>query len=579
MPHASPVPTDVVPDELEVHARSLRAESSPAATIAPEAPVPEIDEDLLAGTDVRTDGPAEATTAEPEAEPTPEEPPPGRHVRPRAWGRSIGRALTWVVPAVAMYVVGQLYLTRPVLGWDEMATWNASQRPIPKIMSLIANFDGVLAPYYLFMHWWTGIFGTSHLALRAPSLIAMTIAAALVARLGTRLIDPFAGLIAGLLFVAIPAVSRYAQDARPYGLAVLFATLATLLLVRAIERPTPLRWLPYALAVAFLGLSNILGLLLLAGHAVAVIWRLASAREWRLLWWPLAAALGVAPAIPLIKLALPQHDAMLAWIHVYDWRVAAAAPGDIFGATVAGLLIMGLALLARPASRWVLAGLLAIAILPPAALLLASIGSHVWVPRYVLFTVVAWVLLAAFALRGTRVRAVLVVALVAAVAMPAQFDIRGDDTHIGPDNRLVGEFLRAHAEPGDGIIYAVEDLWSTRNGIEYYLGADAPRDVLLHRSRVDNNTLVDTECPDAAACIGDTKRLWLYRCANSAEGLAHIGSAEHFLRLHTTLAERYNISGCTLKLYVRGKDAPAWPQEPVALHDPDAGPVPATDGD
>ncbi|MFC7480223.1 hypothetical protein ACFQX7_09480 [Luedemannella flava] len=76
--------------------------------------------------------------------------------------------------------------------------------------------------------------------------------------------------------------------------------------------------------------------------------------------------------------------------------------------------------------------------------------------------------------------------------------------------------------------------------------------------------------PGRGPCIGDTKRLWLYRCANGAEGLAHIGSAEQFLRLHTTMAERYTIGGCNLKLYVRDGEPAAWPQEPVALHDPDA---------
>ncbi|GAA1773682.1 glycosyltransferase family 39 protein [Luedemannella helvata] len=510
----------------------------------------------------------------------PEEPPAdrveaGRHARHSPLIRLVGRTLAWSVPAAAMLIVGLVGITQPVLGWDEMATWSATQRPVSKILSFVANFDGVLAPYYLFMHWWTGIFGTSHLALRAPSLIAMAVSAALVARLGTRLIDPFGGLIAGLLFVAVPAVSRYAQDARPYGFAVLFATLATLLLLRAIERPTPLRWLPYALSVALLGLANILALLLLVGHAVAVVWRFAVTRDRRLLWWAAAVALGLVPAVPLIVLAMPQHDAMLAWIHVYDWRVAAAAPGDIFGATVAGLLIIGVALAARPAQRWVLATLLTIAIAPTAALLLASIGSHVWVPRYVLFTVVAWVLLAAFTLRGMPVRAVFAVVVVTCVALPAQFDMRGDDTHVGPDNRLTAEFLRTHAEPGDAIIYAVEDLWSTRNGIEYYMGDKAPRDVLLFRSRVENDSLKDTECPDAAACIGDTKRLWVYRCANSGQGLAHLGSAEHFLRQRTVLTERYSLSTCTLRLYVQG-GSPSWPSEPMSLRDPDAD---ATGGD
>jgi mannosyltransferase len=496
----------------------------------------------------------------PEAAPAP---------RGRYWP-AVGRTLAWLIPAVAMLVAGQWGIARPVLGWDEMATWSAAQRPVPKIISLIENIDGVLAPWYLFMHWWMGVFGDSHVALRAPALIAMTISAALVARLGTRLLGPTGGLIAGLLFVAMPSVNRYAQDARPYGLVVLFATLSTLLLLRAVERPGWPRWLPYALGVVFLGLSNVLALLLVVGHAVLVGWRFAQVRQRRLLlWWGAAAGAGVLPALPLLWLAMPQHDAMLDWIHVYDWRVAVAAPGDIFGTTVVGLFVLGLALLARPRERHLFAGLVAMAVVPPAALLLASIGSHVWVPRYVLYTVAFWALLAAYALRNVPVRAVIAVALAAAVAMPAQVELRGVTTHIGPDNRLAATILRAHAQPGDAILYAKADLWSTRNGIEYYLGDQAPRDVLLYRSRVVNDSLLDTDCPDAAACIGDTQRLWLYRCADEWQGLSHIGDAEQFMRFNTHLAEKYDMTGCSLRLYVRNSAPLRWPPEPTTLRDPD----------
>jgi mannosyltransferase len=461
--------------------------------------------------------------------------------------------VAWLVPALTMLVLGRLGVERPVLGWDELATWNVIQRPVPKIMALVSHIDGALTPYYLFMHWWTGLVGTTHLDLRVPSIVAMAVAAALVARIGTRLADPFTGLVAGLLFVAVPSVSRYAQDARPYAFAVLFATLATLLLLRAVDKPGWPRWGWYALAVALLGLSNILAFLLLLGHAVAVVWCLRETRDRRLLRWLAAAVAGVAPSIPLIRLSLHQHDTMLAWLHDYNPAVAAGtALQDIFGATAAGLLIVGAALFARPDRRWVLATLAVIAVVPAVVLLLVSVATPVWVPRYVLYTVAAWTLLAAFAVRGMRVRAVVLIALVACVAIPAQGKLRGHDAHVGPDDRKLAALLRTHARPGDGIIYAVGDLWSVRNGIEYYLGSAAPRDVLLHRSRLDNDTLVDTECPDAAACIGDTRRLWLVRCLDETKDLTGIGSAEQFIRTQTALAETYAIKDCYLRLYVRG---------------------------
>ena len=108
-------------------------------------------------------------------------------------------------------------------------------------------------------------------ALRLPSVLAMAGAAGLTAVLGRRLFGAPAGLLAGLLFAVLPGTSRYAQEARPYALVTLFAVLAMVLLVRALDRPGRLRGSFYAAAVAGLGLAHLLALSLLAAHAVVVL--------------------------------------------------------------------------------------------------------------------------------------------------------------------------------------------------------------------------------------------------------------------------------------------------------------------
>src|SRR6185312_2573237 len=57
----------------------------------------------------------------------------------------------------------------------------------------------------------------------------------------SRLAGARAGLVAGLVFALVPSVSRFAQEVRFYALATLVATLATLLLLRALDRPSALR--------------------------------------------------------------------------------------------------------------------------------------------------------------------------------------------------------------------------------------------------------------------------------------------------------------------------------------------------
>ncbi|MCZ7435605.1 glycosyltransferase family 39 protein [Micromonospora sp. WMMC241] len=179
--------------------------------------------------------------------------------------------MVWAVPGLLTLAVTLVGIGHAQLWRDELATWSAATRPLPDLLRLTRTIDAATGPYYLLMHAWTALAGTSPTALRLPSALAMAGAAALTARLGARLAGDRAGLLAGLLFSVLPATSRYGQEARPYALATLLAVLATLLLVDALHRPTWRRWAGYAVAVAALGLLHLIALTLLAAHAVAVL--------------------------------------------------------------------------------------------------------------------------------------------------------------------------------------------------------------------------------------------------------------------------------------------------------------------
>ncbi|MFI5832557.1 glycosyltransferase family 39 protein [Micromonospora sp. NPDC051300] len=177
----------------------------------------------------------------------------------------------WAVPGLLTLAVTLVGIGHAQLWRDELATWSAATRPVPDLVRLTRTIDAATGPYYLLMHAWTALAGTSPTALRLPSALAMAAAAALTARLGARLAGDRTGLLAGLLFAVLPATSRYGQEARPYALATLLAVLATLLLLDALRRPTWRRWAGYAVAVAALGLLHLIALTLLAAHAVAVL--------------------------------------------------------------------------------------------------------------------------------------------------------------------------------------------------------------------------------------------------------------------------------------------------------------------
>ena len=186
--------------------------------------------------------------------------------------RPVTAYLTWVLPAVVTAALGLYEAGVPQLWRDELATWSAASRTMPQLWAMLHNIDAVLGIYYFGLHAWMAVFGDSPTAMRIPSVIAMTAAAPVVALIGRRLGGNLAGLASGLVFALIPSVSRYAQEARPYAFAMFFAALATLMFLRALERPAWSRWAVYAVVLAAAGAANLIAVTVAAGHLAIVLW-------------------------------------------------------------------------------------------------------------------------------------------------------------------------------------------------------------------------------------------------------------------------------------------------------------------
>ncbi|MCW3843950.1 glycosyltransferase family 39 protein, partial [Micromonospora yasonensis] len=157
-----------------------------------------------------------------------------------ATGTPRWRAAAWLVPALLMGFLGALRAGTPGLDAAELATWRGATSSWRDNWSALSSGDGLVTPYHLLIRAWAEVFGTSDLALRVPSVLAMIGAAALVGVVAARVFAPSTGLLAGLIFALLPTTARYAQEAQPYALTLLAATLATLMLVSAVDRPS--RW-------------------------------------------------------------------------------------------------------------------------------------------------------------------------------------------------------------------------------------------------------------------------------------------------------------------------------------------------
>src|SRR5258708_27369138 len=120
--------------------------------------------------------------------------------------------------------------------------------------------------------------GISETTLRLPPPSPMRIAVGLTVVLGRRLAlasalpaPAMTAMIAGLLLVAVPLTTRYAQEARPYALTTLFAVLASYLLVRAVGSPRWPWWALYAASLLLAVLFNLFAVLIAAAHGISLL--------------------------------------------------------------------------------------------------------------------------------------------------------------------------------------------------------------------------------------------------------------------------------------------------------------------
>ncbi len=231
------------------------------------------------------------------------------------------RAPAWLIPACSALITLAVTLWRidvPSFWRDEGATLSAVHRPLPQLIRMLGQMDAVHGTYYLLMWLLVRLAGSGELALRLPSAVAMAAAAGLLTALGRRLAGPAAGLAAGLSFAAVPAVSWFGQDARPFAVETAVATAASYCFARLLETgggQGATRWLRwYAVSLIGLGLANIFGLLLIAAHGTTLLMLCRRAGHRVIRRWLAAVTVAVVALLPLEVLAWAQRG-QVSWLH------------------------------------------------------------------------------------------------------------------------------------------------------------------------------------------------------------------------------------------------------------------------
>ena len=487
--------------------------------------------------------------------------PAGPDPRPK---RVIRGWLVIAVPAVLAFVTSGFDLGSPSLWRDEAYSKDAINRSLSHLFAMLGNMDAVHGAYYVILHFFAEGFGTSAAALRFPSLCAMAVATAFTAAIGrraARMAAPTAawpwpdatGLIAGLVFAAMPYMTYYAQMARPYAFVTMCATIASYLLLRAIADGGRGWWIGYAVAVAFTGLFNTFGLLILPAHALTVLAIAPGSRSWlrrTAVPWLVAGAVAGAVLIPLLLISFRERG-QISWLTKPDLSTVRTLATDFAGSR---LLILPVALLALGG---VAAGIVdwrstadgpgavggrfrrispaAIAlpwlVVPPVVLLAVSMKKPVYNARYVEFCLPALALLVAAGLVGLArvtsrtvassglgplnrdaaawVPSGAVMLILAVLVISPQHAIRQSTAR--PDNlRLASAIVAKYERPGDVVFYMPVNMHVLGTG--YPAPFEKLRDIALAESPLQSATLTGTELrnpAELASRFTDVSRVWV----------------------------------------------------------------------
>ena len=161
----------------------------------------------------------------------------------------------WVVGGAAIAAgVGLRFLAGSDLWFDEALTVNIAELPLDRLRDALVR-DGAPPLYYVLLHGWITVFGSSDTAVRALSGILGVTAIALAYLVGRQLGRNDSErrwlAIGGAIVIATsPYAIRYSTETRMYALSMVLVLLGILIGCHAWEAATPIRIAAIALVTA-----------------------------------------------------------------------------------------------------------------------------------------------------------------------------------------------------------------------------------------------------------------------------------------------------------------------------------------
>lgn len=200
------------------------------------------------------------------------------------------------VVAVAVGVISR-FVTRSSLWLDEALSVDIARLPLGQLSEALKH-DGHPPLYYVLLHGWMNLFGTSDVAVRSLSGLFGLLTLPVVWVIGRRKGGPTLGWIAVAVVAVSPFAVRYSNETRMYSLVILLVSVGWLLVDDVVDRgkATIGRFVAIALVGALLLYTHYWSLWLLGALGITALWKVwrAKNRDERRPWIGLILALVVA---------------------------------------------------------------------------------------------------------------------------------------------------------------------------------------------------------------------------------------------------------------------------------------------
>ena len=455
------------------------------------------------------------------------------------------------------FILRLLYLGKKSFWLDELVSVSIARLDPAGFRNIVMSWELNEGLYYTLLRGWMHV-ARGEFAIRLLSVLPAVAAVPFLYELGRKLFSETVGIMAALLLAVNAFDVRYAQEARGYSLFAFLVVLACWFFMRCLEKPEKKRnW-------SGLVIASVLGIYahFFAGLMLPVFWLTALLRKRNFPWRPFVISSGVIAflAIPALLFVAMKNRGQVGWVQPTTWRdlyelvillsgrggiilVALCAAGGMLAAvkTVVSVKRGSRERAKRktwPGDSWGQVFVWMWLLLPIGMTVGISILKPMFVTRYLIMCLPAFVLLVAAGLSVVRPRWLMLAALAAIVALSLRGTAAYYRTGFDPpeqDWRGAVHYLLARAQPGDAILF-YHPL--ARLGYEYYrqLWPQYPAPLVVFPPRADARLLKGTP-PDFVLLPqlpARYHRLWLVQ---------NWGPDDFTERMHAIFAAHYVKAG------------------------------------